>query len=54
MSVSGILLGIWLLLVGSSWLNWLTVDVKFLGLLAFITGILFLVESVHPFIRRSS
>lgn len=48
MSVSNILLGIWLILVGATWLTWITVDVKFLGLLAFITGIVILVEGFHP------
>lgn len=48
MSISSILLGLWLILVGATWLTWLTIDSKALGLLAFITGILWLVESYHP------
>lgn len=48
MNLSTLLLGVWLILVGVSWLAWVTVDVKLLGLLGFITGIVVLVEGVHP------
>lgn len=48
MSLSSLLLGIWLILVGATWLTWLTVDAKFLGLWAFVTGIVWLIEGFHP------
>lgn len=48
MSLGNLLLGIWLILVGANWLTWLTVDIKFLGLLAFVTGIILFVEGFHP------
>lgn len=48
MSISSILLGLWLILVGSTWLAWIDVSLKFLGLLAFITGILWLIEAYRP------
>lgn len=48
MSVASLLLAIWLILVGATWLTWLSIDPKALGLLAFITGIVWIVDSVHP------
>lgn len=48
MSLSNLLLGIWLILVGVTWLTWITVDIKVLGLLGFITGLVVLFEGVHP------
>lgn len=48
MSLSSLLLGVWLILVGATWLTWLTIDSKFLGLWAFVTGIVFLVEAYRP------
>lgn len=50
MSLSNLLLGVWLILVGITWVTWVLVDVKFLGLWAFVTGIVILVESVHPIV----
>lgn len=50
MTLSSLLLGIWLILVGTVWLTWLTIDSRFLGLWAFVTGIIWLVESVHPIV----
>jgi hypothetical protein len=52
MSISTILLAFWLILVGVSWLTWISIDPKFLGLLAFITGIIFLIESARPLIVK--
>lgn len=48
MSISSLLLGIWLILVGADWLNWISVSKTVLGLLAFILGIVILVDTVHP------
>jgi hypothetical protein len=50
--ISNILLGIWLILVGATWLTWLSIDAKFLGLLAFITGIVLIVERAYPLYKR--
>lgn len=52
MSISSLLLAVWLILVGVTWLTWVNIDIKFLGLLGFITGILILVEGVHPITVR--
>lgn len=48
MSVARLLLAVWLILVGVSWLAWVAIDSKLLGLLAFITGILWLIEGYYP------
>lgn len=48
MSLSSLLLGVWLILVGATWLTRLSIDLKFLGLFAFITGIVWLLEAYRP------
>lgn len=48
MSLASLLLGIWLILVGVDWLAWVAISTKFLGLLAFITGLLWLISAYHP------
>lgn len=48
MSVSNLLLGVWLILVGVTWLTWVVIDTKFLGLLGFITGLAVLFEGARP------
>lgn len=48
MSLSSILLAIWLLMVGATWLAWVSIDIRFLGLWAFVTGIVWLIESFRP------
>jgi uncharacterized membrane protein len=50
--ISSLLLGIWLILVGVSGLGWITIDVKILGLLAFVTGLVILIEGVRPILKR--
>lgn len=53
MSISTLLLGVWLILLGSDWLGWISVSIKFLGLWAFVTGVVILVDTFHPInIRR--
>jgi hypothetical protein len=52
MSVASFLLGVWLILVGVTWLTWVTIDIKFLGLLGFITGLVWLIEGAAPFYRK--
>lgn len=49
MSLSSVLLGVWLVLVGLAWAGIVAIDSKFLGFWALITGILWLVELYHPF-----
>lgn len=48
MSLSSILLALWLILVGATWLTWITVATTTLGLLGFIVGIVILIDSIHP------
>lgn len=48
MNLSQLLLGIWLLLLGITWLGWVAISTQFLGGLAALTGLLVLFESVHP------
>lgn len=50
--VSSLLLGVFLILVGVSWIGWVVIDVKILGLLAFVTGLLILIEGINPTIFR--
>lgn len=50
MSLSTLLLGVWLILVGITWLAWVSISLTFLGVWAFVTGIVLLVEGVHPII----
>jgi hypothetical protein len=48
MSLSSLLLAVWLILVGITWLAWVVISTQLLGLLAFITGLVWLLESAHP------
>ncbi len=48
MSLSSLLLAVWLILLGITWLAWVAISAKFLGIWAFVTGIVFLVEAVRP------
>lgn len=51
MSLGTLLLGVFLILVGITWLTWVTLSVTFLGVLAFVTGIVLLLESsVRPIV----
>lgn len=52
MSLGSLLLGIWLILVGITWLTWATISLTFLGIWAFVTGIVWLVETVHPIVIK--
>lgn len=52
MSISNVLIALWFILVGVAWLGWITIDNKFLGLLAFVIGILIIVEGVRPLWRK--
>lgn len=48
MSLSGLLLGIWLILIGLTWAGIVVITSKFLGFWALVTGILWLIEGYHP------
>lgn len=48
MSLGTLLLSIWLILLGLTWIAAITVSTKFLGFWALVTGIVLLVESYHP------
>jgi hypothetical protein len=48
MSLSGLLLAVWLILVGLSWAGIVAVSTVFLGFWALVTGILLLLEAYHP------
>lgn len=48
MSLGHLLLGLWFILVGITWLTWVTISSQFLGGLAAITGLIWLLESYHP------
>lgn len=50
MQLGSLLLAIWLILVGLTWLTWVSISTQFLGGLAAVTGILLLVESYHPIV----
>lgn len=45
MSIGNILLGLLLILVGIAWLAWVSIDIKLLGLLSFVTGFVILILS---------
>lgn len=48
MSLSTLLLGVFLILLAITWLAWVTISVKFLGIWALVTGIVILLEAYHP------
>jgi hypothetical protein len=48
MSLGMVLLGVFLILVGITWLGWVAVGTMFLGGFALVTGIVILVEGVRP------
>lgn len=48
MSLATLLTAVWFILVGITWLAWIAVDAKVLGLLAFILGLVWLIEGIHP------
>lgn len=44
MNVSSILLGVWLILVGINWAGWVNINLTFLGIFAFVVGIIVIAE----------
>lgn len=48
MSLSQLLLAVWLILLGITWLTWIAISTQFLGGLAFVTGIAWLLEGYRP------
>jgi hypothetical protein len=54
MSIGAFLAGLWFILIGVDFLAWVNIDIKLIGLLAFIVGIIWLVDCFHPLtIKRS-
>lgn len=51
MSLGTLLLGVFLILLGITWLTWVAISLTFLGVWAFVTGIVILLESsVRPIV----
>lgn len=48
MSLGTILLAIWLILLGITFLTWVNISYQFLGGFAAVVGIILLVEGYHP------
>jgi hypothetical protein len=48
MNLATLLTAIWFILFGVNTLGWVGISVNLLGLLAFITGLVWLLESMHP------
>jgi DMSO reductase anchor subunit len=48
MSLSHLLAAVWFILVGITWLGWVAIGTRFLGIWALITGIVWLVEAWQP------
>lgn len=48
MSLSHVLTAIWFILVGITWLGWITISATFLGGFALVVGIVWLVEGYRP------
>lgn len=49
MSLSALFLAIFLIVLGMSWIGWLTVSAVALGIIAFVTGILMVLEGLSIF-----
>ena len=50
--IGSLLVAIWLILVGVDWLGWITISIKLLGLIAFIAGLVWLIESTKGYWSR--
>lgn len=48
MALSHLLTAVWFILVGITWIGWVAISPQFLGVLALIVGILWLVEGWQP------
>jgi hypothetical protein len=48
MSLSTLLLAVFLILFGINAIGWVAISALALGIVAFVTGIVFLVEGYHP------
>jgi hypothetical protein len=48
MSLTHLLTALWFILVGITWLGWVAISSTFLGALAFVVGVLWVVEGYHP------
>lgn len=48
LTLSQLFLGALLILLGITWMGWVTIAPLFIGIMAFVTGILVLIDGVHP------
>lgn len=48
MALSHVLTAVWFILVGVTWLTWVTISTQFLGGFALVVGIIWLVEGWYP------
>lgn len=48
MNLSSLLLAVFLILLGITWLGWVAISITFLGIWSLVTGILLLLEAYHP------
>lgn len=48
MSLSTLLTAIFFILLGITWMGWVAISTMFLGVFAFITGLVWLLEAYHP------
>lgn len=48
MSLGSLLLAVWLILVGLTWIGWVVLTIKFLGGWGLATGIILILEAYHP------
>jgi hypothetical protein len=48
MSLSQLLLAVWLILIGITWVGWVAISATFLGVWALITGVVWLLEAYRP------
>lgn len=48
MSLGSLLLAVFLILLGITWLGWISISQTFLGVFALVTGIVLLLESYRP------
>lgn len=46
MTLSTLLLGLWLILVGVTWIGWVPVSSLVLGAFALVTGVVILIDSL--------
>jgi hypothetical protein len=48
MNLSTLLTAVFFILLGITWMGWVAISTTFLGMFAFVTGLVWLLESAHP------